>query len=163
MSKPNTTGGGGMNPQEAQQAQTIADARKWAAEESAWLSRQELPQSESVEHMDGVLQIVDSQVQTIAADKKAMEIAADLLGVKEHKISESAKVIAELEKDIVRLEDHIRRCEAAGKHVLAPRQYTEQELREHYENCFSAETGEDNTWDGWLECAKFVGALKAEP
>ena len=55
-----------MNPQEAQQAQTIADARKWAAEESAWLSRQELPQSESVEHMDGVLQIVDSQAQKIA-------------------------------------------------------------------------------------------------
>ena len=44
----------------------------------------------------------------------------------------------------------------------APKRYTEQELREHYENCFSAETGEDNTWDGWLECARFLGALKAE-
>jgi len=55
-----------VNEQEAQQAQTIADARKWAAEESAWLSRQKLPQSESVEHMDGVLQIVDSQAQKIA-------------------------------------------------------------------------------------------------
>lgn len=45
----------------------------------------------------------------------------------------------------------------------APKQYTEQELRENYENCLSAETGEDNTWNGWIECAKFLGALKAEP
>lgn len=70
-----------MNEQEAQQAQTIADARKWAAEESAWLSRQELPQSESVEHMDGVLQIVDSQAQKIAEQAKEFESAKSLAGI----------------------------------------------------------------------------------
>jgi regulator of replication initiation timing len=55
-----------LTPEEAQQAETVEKARKWAASESAWLSRQELPQAESVKHMDAVLQIVDSQAQKIA-------------------------------------------------------------------------------------------------
>lgn len=41
-----------------------------------------------------------------------------------------------------------------------PRQYTERELREKYTEIFGLETGERNTWDGFYECARFIGALK---
>ena len=48
--------------------------------------------------------------------------------------------------------------QAAGS--LMQKQYTEAELREVYVDCFSEDTGEVNTWDGWIECARHFGLIK---
>jgi len=67
-----------------------------------------------------------------------------------------------------------RRCKGSGKHVLAPRQYTEQELREWFENrplvqdeidalLHEVVPGENEAWYSVLKFAAHVGALKAEP
>jgi len=66
------------------------------------------------------------------------------------------------------------RCNGSGKHVLAPRQYTEQELREWFENrplvqdeidalLHEVVPGENEAWYSVLKFAAHVGALKAEP
>jgi len=75
------------------------------------------------------------------------------------------------------------RCNGSGKHVLQHKQYTEQELRDKFEGQFTdwdAPTGQpewlarvegaeyihphiNSEFVGWLDCARNVGALKAEP
>ncbi len=54
------------------------------------------------------------------------------------------------------------RCNGSGKHVLQHKQYTEQELRE-----WAKEKGMSAAFcfaytEGAIECARFLGALKAE-
>jgi len=51
----------------------------------------------------------------------------------------------------------------------APKQYTEQELREAFEREIDKESGYASPMhfhcdlDIWMQCARFLGALKAEP
>lgn len=71
---------------------------------------------------------------------------------------EEAKLGGNNKRTIDLLEELLEKFLSGG----VPKTYSLKELREKYEEQFSNETGEENTWDGWLACAQSLGLVSKD-
>jgi len=144
-----------MTPEEAQQAETVKRIGEmlnapWGHDVGQWVA-----------NCEDLREIVDSQIQKIAEQTEKIQSFSDefiaMLTVERElqgKLADQTQKIEAMQKQ---LNAYSLATQAAGS--LMQKQYTKEELRECWEGQQAGNFNESK-WRGFIECARFLGAIK---